>query len=64
MSIPTGVIGDLPLTAVIALIDMASQLSRTANLNGSHDPQVTKGHLRTMDLPIIRPKCPKNIGDL
>jgi hypothetical protein len=64
MSIPTGVIGDLPLTAVIALIDMASQLSRTANLNGPHDPQVTKGHLQTMKFSIRRPKRPKNIGDL
>jgi hypothetical protein len=64
MSIPAGVIRDPPLTTVIALIDMAPQLSRPANLNGPHDPQVTKRHLRTMTFPIIRPEHPKNIGDL
>jgi hypothetical protein len=64
MSIPAGVIGDPLLTTVIALFNMASQFSRPANLNGPHDPQVPKGHLKTMKLPIGRPKRPKNIGDL
>jgi hypothetical protein len=64
MSIPAGVIRDPLLATLIALIDMASQLSRSTNLDGPHDPQVTKRHLRTMTFPIIRPKRPKNIGDL
>jgi hypothetical protein len=64
MSIPAGVIGDPLLPTVIALIYMTPQLNRSANLDGSHDPQLTKGHLRTMEFPIIRPKRPKNIGDL
>jgi hypothetical protein len=64
MPIPAGVIRDPLLTTAIALIDMAPQLSRPAHLNGPHDPQVTKRHLRTMTFLIIRPKCPKNIGDL
>jgi hypothetical protein len=49
---------------MIALIDMPPQLSRPAYLDGPHDPQVPKGHLRTMKRPIGRPKRPKNIGDL
>jgi hypothetical protein len=64
MSIPAGVIGDPLLPTVIALIDMTPQLNRSANLHGPHDPQMPKGHFRTMDLPIIRPQRPKNIGDL
>jgi hypothetical protein len=64
MSIPAGIIGDFQLTTVIALIDMPPKFSRPANLDGPHDPQMTKGHLRTMKLPIIRPKSPKNIGHL
>jgi len=49
---------------MITLIDMAPQLSRPANLDGPHDPQVAKGHLGIMNLPIIRPNRPKNIGHL
>jgi hypothetical protein len=64
MSIPARVVGDPLLPTVIALIDMTPQLSRSANLDGPHDPQVTKGYLRTMKVPIRRPKRPKNIGDL
>jgi hypothetical protein len=64
MSIPAGVIGNPLLPTMIALIDMPPQFSRPANLDGPHDPPVTKRHLRTMERPIIRPKSPKNIGDL
>jgi hypothetical protein len=64
MTIPAGVIRDPPLATLIALIKMTPQLSRSANLDGPHDPQVTKGYLRTMKVPIRRPKRPKNIGDL
>jgi hypothetical protein len=49
---------------MIALINMTPQLSRTANLNGPHDSQMPKSHLRTMKFPILRPTRPKNIGDL
>jgi hypothetical protein len=49
---------------MIALIDMTPQLRRSAYLDGPHDPQMPQGHLRTMKLPISRPKCPKNIGNL
>jgi len=64
MSIPARVIRVPLLTTVIALIYMPPQLNRSANLDGSHDPQLTKGHLQTMKFPIGRPKLPKNIGDL
>jgi hypothetical protein len=43
---------------------MASQLSRPANLNRPHNPQVPQGHFGTMKFPILRPKRLKNIGDL
>jgi hypothetical protein len=49
---------------MIALINMTPQLSRSTYLDSPHDPQVPQGHLRTMKLPIGRPKRPKNIGDL
>jgi len=64
MSIPARVVGDPLLTTVITLVYMAPQLSRPAYLDRPHDPQVPKGHLGTMELPVIRPKRPKNIGDL
>jgi hypothetical protein len=64
MSIPAGIIGNPQLAAVIALVYMSPQFSRSAYLDGPHDPEVTKGHFRTMKLPIIRSKTPKNIGDL
>jgi len=64
MPIPARVIGDPLLPTMIALINMTPQLSRPAYLDGPHDPQVPQGHLRPMNLPIGRPKRPKNIGDL
>jgi hypothetical protein len=49
---------------MITLVYMTPQLSRPANLNRPHDPQVPQGHLGTMKLSILWPKRPKNIGDL
>jgi hypothetical protein len=38
MPVAAGVIGYSQMTAVVALIDMASQKSRSATLNGLHGP--------------------------
>jgi hypothetical protein len=43
MPVPAGVIGDDQMTAVVALIDMASQQSGSAPLNGLHGPELIVG---------------------
>jgi hypothetical protein len=43
MPIPAGVIGDLQMAAVVALIFMASQDRCPADLNGTHDSQGIEG---------------------
>jgi hypothetical protein len=49
---------------VITLIDMTTQLCRTANLDRSHGTKMTNGHRTAMNLSISRPKSPKDIGYL
>jgi hypothetical protein len=49
---------------VITLIDMTTQLCRTANLDRPHGTKMTNGHRVTMNLSITRPKSPKDIGHL
>jgi hypothetical protein len=43
MPIPAGVIGDLQMAAVIALIFMAAQDRGSADLDGTHDSQRIAG---------------------
>jgi hypothetical protein len=43
MPIPAGVIGDLYMTTMVALIFMATQGSGSAELNGAHDPPLIAG---------------------
>jgi hypothetical protein len=45
---------------VVALIQMTPQFRGTANLDGSHDPKMSKGQF--MGFAISRPKSPKDIG--
>jgi hypothetical protein len=49
---------------VIALIDMATQLCRTATLNRPHGSKMTHRYRITMNLSISRPKSPKDVGHL
>jgi hypothetical protein len=49
---------------LIALIDMATQLCRSATLDCPHGSKMTHGHLITMNLSIRRPKSPKDVGHL
>jgi hypothetical protein len=41
---------------------MTPQFCGTANLDGPHDTEVTKGHFMTVNLSINRPIGPKDIG--
>jgi hypothetical protein len=61
MPVPTGVIRNPQGTALIALVDMATQFCCTANLDRPHDTKVTNRHLMTMSLSIRRPKGPEDI---
>jgi hypothetical protein len=49
---------------VIALINMATQLCRTASLDRPHGSKVTHRHRITVTLSIGQPKSPKDIGHL
>jgi hypothetical protein len=49
---------------VIALIDMATQLCRTASLDRPHGSKVTHRHRISVKLSIGRPKSPKDVGHL
>jgi hypothetical protein len=64
MSIPAGVVRNPQRPTVITLIDVATQLCLTANLDRPHHTKVANGHLMTMSLSIGRPKGPKDIRDL
>jgi len=43
MPIPAGVIGDLQMAAVVALIFMAAKDRGSADLDGAHDSQLIAG---------------------
>jgi len=60
MSISTGIIRNPNGSTVIALIQVTSQFRGTANLDGPHDPKMSKRQL--MGLTISWPKSPKEIG--
>jgi len=62
--ISAGIIGNPQDTALIALVNMATQLCCSAYLDRPHHTLVTNGHLMTMNLSIGRPKSPKDLGYL
>jgi hypothetical protein len=62
MAIAAGVVGDLQLPAMIALIDMSAKLSGSADLDSPHSTVIPQGHL--MGLAIGRSMGPKDIGHL
>jgi len=64
MPIPAGVVRNPQRPALITLIDMTAQFCRAANLDRPHGTKMTNGHRMPMDLPISRPKSPKDIGHL
>jgi hypothetical protein len=62
--ISAGIIRNSQGTALIALVNMATQFCRSANLDRPHHTLMTNGHLMTMNLSISRPKSPKQIAHL
>ena len=64
MTVAAGVIGDPQGTAVVALIHMTSQLSGSADLNGTHGTQVPEEHFFTVDMPVGCPVGAKQIGSI
>ena len=62
MPIPAGVIGDLQMAAVVALIPMAAQECGSAYLDGAHDPQMIAR--QPMGFSISRAVLTENIRNL
>jgi hypothetical protein len=60
MPVPAGIIRDPDRPTVIALIQMTPQVRGTANLNGPHDPKMSKRQL--MGFTISWPKSPEDVG--
>jgi hypothetical protein len=60
MPVATGIIRDPNRPTVVALIQMTPQFRGTANLDGSHDPKMSKRQL--MSFPISWPKSPEDVG--
>jgi len=64
MTVAAGVVGDSQCTAIVTFVHMASQLSSSADLNGTHGTQVPEGHLLSMGITIGSSKGSKNMGHL
>jgi hypothetical protein len=62
MPIPAGVIGDLQMATMVALIFMATQGCGSAYLNGAHDPQMITG--QPMGFSIGRAMLTEDIRNL
>jgi hypothetical protein len=62
MPVSTGIIRNPHRSTLIALIQMTPQFRSTANFDGPHDTEVTKGHFMTVNLSISRSIGPKDIG--
>jgi hypothetical protein len=60
MPVPAGIIGDSNGSTVIALIQMAPQIRGTANLDGPHDPEMSKRQFT--GFTISWPKSPEDVG--
>jgi hypothetical protein len=60
MPVPTRIIGDSNGSTVIALIQMTPQVRGTANLDGPHDPKMSKRQL--MSFTIRWPKSPEDVS--
>lgn len=63
MTIPTRVITDPAMAAVVALIDVAAEHGRSAHLDRMHDLSLFGVHSVGMTLPISRTMQAKNVGN-
>jgi len=52
VAISTGAITNALVAALIALLDLTSECSRPAHLDGSHDAPLRRGHRRAMLLSV------------
>ena len=60
--IPTRVVGDTSMRAVVAFFDMTAEYSGAANLNGTHDAQLAAGECVRLAIGGAVPS--KNVGQL
>ncbi len=61
VTVPAGVIRYLQMAAVVALIHMAAEFCRPADLDRTHSPQLVAGH--RMNLSVLRAVLPEDVGD-
>ena len=64
MPVAAGVVGDPPVPAVFAGLDVTAQRGGAAVLDGRHDLELAEAEMPGMDRAIGRPATPKDIGDL
>jgi len=60
--VPAGVVGDLPLAAVVTLLDVAPQSAGPALDHGPQDPALSRG--RRVALPVRLTVAANDLGDL
>ena len=64
MPVATAVVGDPPVPAVCASLDVTAQRSGAAMLNRRHDLQLMQAQMPDMGSPVGRPCSAEDVGDL
>lgn len=64
MSVAAGVIGDPPVSAVVAGLDVTAQRGGAAVLDRRHDLELAEAEMSGMGRAIGWPAAPEDIGDL
>ena len=64
VSVATRVVGDPPVPAVFAGLDVTAQRGGAAVLDGRHDLELAEAEMPGMGRAIGRPAAPEDIGDL
>ena len=62
--IAAGVVGDPPVAAVLAGLDVTAQGSGAAGLDRRHDLELAKGQMPVMGNPVAGACAAEDIGDL
>ena len=63
VTVPAGIVRDPQVTAPVAFLNVASQFSRSAGLDGSHGTMLAQRHVLPAGLPIRLSMGPENVGD-
>ena len=64
MPVPAGIVGNAPLSAILAGLDVAAQCSGAAVLDRRHHLELGQAEVSPMSFPIGRPGSTEYIGDL